>query len=334
MLDLSSIKVGETPLVPVKRVIPGVDLYAKLEWHNPFGSIKDRAAYWMIKEAVESGLLREGKIVIEPSSGNMGIALASMAKRIGLGVEIVVPEKVPEETKAIIRSIGAELIETPDDLCPRVGPGTDQCIAVARSYVAAYPDKYVMLNQYDNMANYRAHYNTTGPEIWRDTRGEVEVFVAGVGTGGTLTGVSQYLKERNPRVKVIGVQPQPSHHIPGLRNLEESSPPGVLKAREELIDEWIVVRDEEAFEMVKRVYESESLYVGPSSGAVLAAIERLRDKLMGKKVVTMFADSGLKYRSLYVSMGVFTEEEIKEIEGRFNRQDPFTVKLVAGITPK
>lgn len=329
MLDLNSIRVGGTPLAPVRRLIQGLDLYAKLEWRNPFGSVKDRAAYWMVKEAVESGSLRSGRVVIEPSSGNMGIALASIAKKLGLGVYIVVPEKVPEESKSTIRLIGAELIETPDDLCPRVGPGTDQCIAVAKSYVAAHPDKYVMLNQYENMANYKAHYYTTGPEIWADTGGRVDVFVAGVGTGGTLTGVAHYLKQRNPGVRVIGVQPQPSHHVPGLRNLEESLPPGVLKAREDLIDEWVVVGDDEVFEMVRRAYEAEGLYVGPSSGAVLAAIERVREKLRGRRVVTIFADSGIKYKSLYVSMGVFTEEEAEAIENGFNGEDPYTARLAS-----
>lgn len=331
MYSLASIKVGNTPLVPVRGLFPEVGLWAKEEWRNPFGSIKDRAAYWMIKEAIESGLLKGGKVIIEPSSGNTGIALASIAVRIGLKAEIVIPEKVPEGTKRLLRLIGAELLETPDDLCPRVGRGTDQCIAVAKSYVASKPEKYFMPNQYENLANFRAHYNTTGPEIWRDMEGKVNAFVAGVGTGGTITGVAQYLKERNPKVKIIGVQPQTQHHIPGLRNLQESSTPKVLKEREELIDEWITVGDEEAYEMVRKLAIVEGLYVGPSSGAVLAAISRLYDSLKGKRVVTIFADSGYKYKTFFLQMGTFSEEEIGRLEEMFKEHDPYTSKLVTAF---
>lgn len=332
MYHLASIRVGNTPLVPIKKLFPEIDLLAKEEWFNPFGSIKDRAAFWMIKEAIESGLLEGGnKVIIEPSSGNTGIALASIAVRAGLKAEIVIPEKVPEGTKRLLRSIGAEVLETPDDLCPKVGKGTDQCIAVAKSYVAFKPEKYFMPNQYENLANFRAHYNTTGPEIWSDTEGKVDVFIAGIGTGGTITGVAQYLKERNPRVKMIGVQPQPQHHVPGLRNLQESSMPKVLKEREELIDEWVTVNDEETFEMVRKIAILEGLYVGPSSGAVLAAISKLYDSLKGKKVVTIFADSGYKYRTLFLQMNTFSEEEIRKLEEKFKEYDPYTSRLATAL---
>jgi cysteine synthase B len=303
---MEGVRVGDTPLVSLG---PGLDLLAKLEWLNPFGSIKDRAAYWMVREAFRSGMLNKGKVLIEPSSGNMGIALASLAKEFGLRAQVVVPEKVSGETKSLIRALGAELLETADDLCPRVGKGTDQCIALASSYVKSRPDLYYMPNQYENMANFMAHYEGTGPEIWRDTKGRVDVFVAGIGTGGTITGVAKYLKERR-NVRVIAVQPQPNHKIQGLRNVQESAMPKVLEAGSHLVDDWVTVSDEEAFDAVRDLALREHLYVGPSSGAVYAAVLKLKDGLVGRKVVTIFADSGLKYRSVYVSNGVFTEAEV------------------------
>jgi cysteine synthase B len=172
--------VGNTPLAE----IGSPELAAKIEWMNPSGSVKDRAASWMVKEAMESCLLDAGKVIIEPSSGNMGIALATAAEGLGLKVEIVVPEKISTETKEMLRRLKATVVETADDLCPRVGKGTDQCIALARSLVASKPELYYMPNQYENMANFRAHYSTTGPEIWRDTHGRIDVFVAGLGRAG------------------------------------------------------------------------------------------------------------------------------------------------------
>ena len=242
-------------------------LQAKIEWMNPSGSIKDRAALWMVKEALESGLLDSGKVIIEPSSGNMGIALASAAQRLGLRAEIVVPEKVSAETKEMLKGLGAAVLETADDLCPRVGKGTDQCIALAGSLQASKPELYYMPNQYENMANFRAHYNSTGPEIWRDTRGKVDVFVAGVGTGGTITGVAKYLKEKKA-VKVIAVQPQPEHKVQGLRNMSESQMPKVLQEGASLIDEWVTVTNDEAFDGVRRLASDLSIFAGPSSAVI------------------------------------------------------------------
>jgi cysteine synthase B len=284
---------------------------AKIEWMNPSGSVKDRAASWMVREALESQMLDSGKVIIEPSSGNMGIALASAAEGLGLKVEIVVPEKVSVETKDMLRRLNATVVETADDLCPRVGKGTDQCIALARSLEASRPELYYMPNQYENMANFRAHYSTTGPEIWRDTRGKIDVFVAGVGTGGTITGVAKYLKEKG-NVKVVAVQPQPNHKIQGLRNMAESMMPKVLERRVDLIDEWVTVTNDEAFEGVRKLASEFSLFAGPSSGAVYAGSRKVETGA-GKRVVMMFGDSGLKYRTVYLENGVFSDPEMRSL---------------------
>ncbi|MBI1829125.1 MAG: cysteine synthase family protein [Thaumarchaeota archaeon] len=282
--------------------------YAKLESHNPFGSVKDRAAYWMIKDGEERGILKKNEsIIIEPTSGNTGIALTGIANLLGYKVEIVIPEKASEETKKIIESLGAKLFQTSDDLCPKVGAGTDQSIALARAISSARPDIYYMPNQYENEANFMGHYKGTGPEIWKQTEGKVTHFLTGVGTGGTITGISAYLKEQNPEIKTIAVQPQQNHLIQGLRNFVESDKPVLFKKRENLVDDWMTITNEEAFAAVVKLFEKEKLVVGPSSGAVYAAMEKL--SLDKGYVVGIFADDGRKFKSLYVQQKVFTEEQ-------------------------
>jgi len=304
-------RVGNTPHISLSSPNERVVLFAKLEWFNPFGSLKDRAALWMIKDAENRGVLKRGQtILIEPTSGNTGIALAGVARALGYAVELVVPARVSEETKALMRSLGASVLETEDDLCPRVGSGTDQCIALAKSIIKARPGKYVMLDQYSNEANFLAHYESTGPEIWSDLK-DITHFIAGVGTGGTLTGVAAYLKKKNPNIKVIGVQPQKAHHIQGLRNLEESMVPELLRRRLDLIDEWIKISDKEAFEAVRFLAESKRLFVGPSSGAVYAAAQEVASRLGKGKLVLIFADDGRKFWSLYKQFKVFTREEFE-----------------------
>jgi cysteine synthase B len=304
-------RVGNTPHIPFSSPNDKVALYAKLEWFNPFGSVKDRAVLWMIKYAEKKGVLKKGQtILIEPTSGNTGIAIAGIARALDYTAELVVPAKVSEETKALIRRLGASVLETEDDLCPRVGPGTDQCIALANSIIKARPEKYVMLDQYSNEANFLAHYESTGPEIWSSLK-DVTHFIAGVGTGGTLTGVATYLKKKNPNVKVIGVQPQKAHHIQGLRNLEESRAPELLRRRLDLIDEWIKISDSEAFKTVRFLAESKRLFVGPSSGAVYAAAQEVAGRLSKGKLVLIFADDGRKFWSLYSKFRVFTREEFE-----------------------
>jgi len=302
-------KIGNTPLVKLNSLSSDkVVAYAKLESHNPFGSVKDRAAYWMIKDAEERGILKKNEsIIIEPTSGNTGIALAGIANLLGYKVEIVIPEKVSEETKKIIESLGAKLFQTSDDLCPKVGAGTDQSIALARAISSARPELYYMPNQYENEANFMCHYKGTGPEIWKQTEGKVTHFFTGVGTGGTITGISAYLKEQNPAVRTIAVQPQQNHLIQGLRNFVESDKPILFKKRENLVDDWMTITNDEVFVAVVKLFEKEKLLVGPSSGAVYAAMENL--SLDQGCMVGIFADDGRKFKSLYAQQKVFTEEQ-------------------------
>src|SRR5919197_2647657 len=220
-------RIGGTPLIELTSFSKGnVKLYAKLEWFNPFGSVKDRAALWMIRDAEKRGILKNNKsIIIEPSSGNTGIALTGIASALGYRVEIVIPDKVSEETKAILRHLGAVLHETSDDLCPRVGAGTDQSIALAKAISKPRPDIYYMPNQYENDDNFLAHDDSTGTEIWKQTNGKITHFLTGCGTGGTITGTAAFLKEKNSNIKVIAIQAQKNHLLQGLRNFEESSMP-------------------------------------------------------------------------------------------------------------
>jgi cysteine synthase B len=305
-------KIGNTPLVQLNSLSSmSVSVYAKLESHNPFGSVKDRAAYWMIKDGEERGILKKNEsIIIEPTSGNTGIALAGIANLLGYKVEIVIPEKASEETKKVIESLGAKLYQTSDDLCPKVGAGTDQSIALARAISQARPDLYYMPNQYENEANFMGHYKGTGPEIWEQTEGKITHFLTGVGTGGTITGISAYLKEQNPAVKTIAVQPQQNHLIQGLRNFVESDKPVLFKKREDLVDEWMTITNEESFAAVVKIFEKDKLLVGPSSGAVYAAMEKL--KIDKGCMIGIFADDGRKFKSLYLQQKIFTDEQFEK----------------------
>ncbi len=302
-------KIGNTPLVKLLSISDEKkEFYAKLESHNPFGSVKDRAAYWMVKTAEEQGLIKRGhSVIIEPTSGNTGIALAGIAKLLGYKVEVVIPEKASDETKKIIESLGATLYQTSDDLCPKVGTGTDQSIALARSIASARPDKYYSPNQYANEANFMGHYKGTGPEIWEQTRGKITHFFAGVGTGGTITGIGAYLKEKNPLIKIIAVQPQQNHLIQGLRNFEESAKPDLFLKRENVIDDWITINNAEAFAAVKEIFQKEKMLVSPSSATVYAAMKKYY--VDTGLVVGIFADDGRKFKSLYAQQGIFTPDE-------------------------
>jgi len=305
-------KIGNTPLIKLQSLSSNtMTAFAKLESHNPFGSVKDRAAFWMIKDGEERGILKKNEsIIIEPTSGNTGIALAGIANLLGYKVEIVIPEKASEETKKIIESLGAKLYQTSDDLCPKVGAGADQSIALARAISSARPDLYYMPNQYENEANFMGHYKGTGPEIWKQTEGKITHFLTGIGTGGTITGISAYLKEQNPAVKTIAVQPQQNHLIQGLRNFVESDKPVLLIKRENLVDDWFTITNEEAFAAVAKIFEKEKLLVGPSSGAVYAAMEKL--SLDKGCMVGIFADDGRKFKSLYVEQKVFTDKQFEK----------------------
>ena len=303
--------VGNTPLIELSSFsTKGIKFYAKLEWYNPFGSVKDRAAYWMVKDAEKKGLLKKGKsIIIEPTSGNTGIALTGIATSLGYQVEIVIPEKVSGETKKILKDLGALLHETSDDLCPRVGAGTDQSIALAKAIAKPRPDLYYMPNQYENEANYMAHYDSTGPEIWAQTNGKVSHFFTGCGTGGTITGVATYLKQKNRDVRIIAIQAQQNHLLQGLRNFEESAMPELFKRRQEIVDHWITATNKDSFEMARELAMRENLLVGPSSGSVMASMLEVANELQDGIFVGLFADDGRKFKSLYVDQGIFTAAE-------------------------
>lgn len=307
-------RVGNTSLVKLDSLSHNnTEYFAKLEGNNPFGSIKDRAAYWMIKDGEERGILKKGKsIIIEPTSGNTGIALAGIANMLGYKVEIVIPEKVSNETKEIIRNLGAKVYETSDDLCPKVGAGTDQSIALATSIASSRPDTYYSPNQYANEANFRGHYEGTGPEIWKQTEGNITHFFTGVGTGGTITGIGTFLKEKNPDIKIIGCQPQQNHLIQGWRNFEESAKPDLFLKRENVVDDWVSVDNDEAFSVVKEVFETEKLLISPSSAAVYACMKKY--SIEGNAcVVGIFADDGRKFRSVYATQNVMTEKEFDDM---------------------
>ncbi|MDH5569289.1 MAG: cysteine synthase family protein [Nitrosopumilus sp.] len=302
-------RIGNTPLVRLSSLSHNNTIYfAKLEGHNPFGSVKDRAAYWMIKDGEERGILTKGKsIIIEPTSGNTGIALTGIANELGYKVEIVIPEKASNETKDIIRNLGAKVFETSDDLCPKVGAGTDQSIALATSIASSRPDTYYSPNQYTNEANFKGHYVGTGPEIWKQTEGKVTHFFTGVGTGGTITGIGTFLKEKNPNVKIIGCQPQQNHLIQGWRNFEESAKPDLFLKRENVVDDWVSVDNEEAFSVVKEVFEKDQLLISPSSAAVYACMKKY--PIEGDAcVVGIFADDGRKFKSVYAAQNIMSEE--------------------------
>ena len=308
-------RIGQTPLLELKSfAIKNVKFYAKLEWHNPFGSVKDRAAYWMVKDAERRGMLKKDRsIIIEPTSGNTGIALAGIASALGYKVEIVIPEKVSEETKDILRHLGATLHETSDDLCPRVGAGTDQSIALAKAISKPRPDIYYMPNQYENDANFLAHYESTGPEIWKQTNGTVTHFLAGCGTGGTITGTATYLKEQNNQVRVIAIQAQKNHLLQGLRNFEESAMPELFKKRASVVDEWMTATNKDSFDALRMLADKEGLLVGPSSGSAMASMLKAAENIDSGVVVGIFADDGRKFKSLLVQEGVFTEDQYSNV---------------------
>lgn len=288
-----------TPLVRLRRVVPGngAEVWTKLEWMNPFGSIKDRTARSLLEGLVRDGRITGDRGLVEPSSGNTGIALAALANLAGIPCTITLPSGAPEEKSVLLRILGAQVWRTPDDLCPIDHP-KDGAIALARSLAESEStrDQYVMPNQYENPDNVRAHYETTGPEIWDQTRGRVTHFIAGYGTCGTITGTAKYLKERNPAVRVVAIEPERGHRISGLKNFQESRKPIILD--ESLIDDEVRVSDPDAYGTALRLAREDSLMVGPSTGAVVWAALGL-DLPPDAVVVCISPDSALKYASFF-----------------------------------
>jgi cysteine synthase B len=283
--------IGHTPLVQLTNLNGNhkVRVFGKLEGNNPGGSVKDRPAFYMIKKAEESGELTAGKTIIEPTSGNMGIALAMIGASRGYKVKLFMPECVSVERQMILQALGAEVVLTP------ARESTDGAIRTAHKVLREEPDRYYMPNQFDNEANVLSHYETTGPEIYNQTGGEINVFVAGMGTTGTLMGIARYLKEKNQVIRIIGVEPTPGHTIQGLKNMSESIVPAIYCP--DLLDEKVVVADGEAFEITRLLAVKEGLFVGMSSGAGVAAALRLAGKMEHGTVVVILPDRGERYLS-------------------------------------
>jgi len=283
--------IGHTPLVELRRVNPNpkVRLLAKLEGNNPGGSVKDRAALYMIDRAEQSGQLTKDKIILEPTSGNTGIALAMIGAAKGYRVKLTLPGCVSSERQRTLEAYGAEVIIT----CAH--EGTDGAIHMAERILQDEPNKYFMPNQFANAANPLAHYETTGPEIFQQADGAVDVFVAGMGTTGTLMGVSRYLKENNPQVRIVGVEPSRGHAIQGLKNMSESIVPPIYDRSR--LDEVVVVNDEQAFEMARCLAAYEGVFAGISSGAAVVGAVRMAERLDRGTIVTIICDRGDRYLS-------------------------------------
>ena len=284
--------IGNTPLIELTKINNNhskVRIYGKLESTNPGGSVKDRPAYYMIKKAEESGYLTKDKIILEPTSGNTGIALAMIGAAKGYRVILLMPSCVSVERQRILEAYGAEIILT--EGCK----GTDGAIHKAHQMVKENPGKYFMPNQFENENNILAHYETTGPEIFFQTNGGVNAFVAGMGTTGTLMGVGKYLKKQKPNIKIIGVEPRPGHSIQGLKNMKESINPKIYNHK--IIDEIITVEDEEAFETTRLLAILEGVFVGMSSGASVAGALQLAKRMEWGTIVALLPDRGERYLS-------------------------------------
>ncbi|MBE3137586.1 MAG: cysteine synthase family protein [Thermoplasmata archaeon] len=283
--------VGNTPLVEFTNLNCGskVKIFGKLEGANPSGSVKDRPAYYMIKKAEESGELVHGKIILEATSGNTGIALAMIGAAKGYKVKLIMPDCVSVERRRILEAFGSEVVLTPG--CD----GTDGAIRKAHELLEMKPKEYFMPNQFDNEHNVLAHYETTGPEIFAQTNGKIDVFVAGMGTTGTLMGVGRYLKEQKPGIRIVGVEPAKGHAIQGLKNMEESIVPKIYHP--EVVDEKITIEDEEAFETTRLLATWEGIFVGMSSGAAVAGVLQIAKKIKFGTIVVILPDRGDRYLS-------------------------------------
>lgn len=290
VLDL----VGNTPLIKLNSLtkdLDGVSIYAKAEYLNPSGSVKDRAAKGILLEAVASKKLTKEKILLDSTSGNTGIAYAMFGAALGYKVTLTLPKNANMERKKILKAYGAKIIET-DPLL-----SSDGSLLEAKKIAKENPDKYFYTNQYDNDENWKAHYNTTALEIWDQTKGKVTHFLAGMGTSGTFVGTSRRLKELNPAIKTVAMQPNsPFHGLEGMKHMATTINPGIYDSS--LIDETILVDTDDARQMTLRLAKEEGLFVGISSGAnVFASLELAKTLPKGSVIVTVLCDSGFKYLS-------------------------------------
>jgi|ERR1041384_231648 cysteine synthase B len=285
--------VGNTPLLRLRHIVARsskVEIYAKAEWFNPGGSVKDRPALSMILDGEQAGKLTPGKIILDATSGNTGIAYAWIGAARGYKVRLALPQNASEERKRILKSYGAELVLT--------SPleGSDGAIREARRLYAENPDLYFYPDQYNNEANWKAHYETTALEIWQQTEGRITHFIAGLGTSGTFVGTTRRLKELNPAIKAISFQPDsPFHGLEGLKHMETAIVPGIYDAT--LADETYEINTEQAHEYTRNLGKREGLLVGVSSGAALACALKVAEKIESGMIVTVFPDAGDKYLS-------------------------------------
>jgi cysteine synthase/rhodanese-related sulfurtransferase len=286
-----------TPLVRLSRVIPfeHTEVYAKLEWYNPFGAVKDRVAFNMVRDAEERGVIGAGHDLVEPTSGNTGLGLAMIANANGYSLTTPLSNQIPQEKRTMLRFFGADVVELEDDLCP--APWAPEGAIAKATEIAELPN-FHMLNQYGNETNPEAHYKTTGPEIWRQTEGAVTHFVAALGTCGTISGVGRFLKEYNPKVQVLGVHPNEGHDIPGVRGIRQLQQTQFFNPDE--YDGLVEVHNQDAFELCLRLNREESITAGPSSALALAGAFKLIADEPGNLVVVVFPDSAFKYASSVV----------------------------------
>jgi cysteine synthase B len=287
-------RIGNTPLLRLERVgkeFPRAEFYAKAEWCNPGGSVKDRPALSMIQAGLASGALRAGKTIIDATSGNTGIAYAMIAAAMGYPVKLCLPDSASHERKRILGAFGAELVMTPGD------KGTDGAIRKVHEIVDADPEKYFYPDQYSNPANWQAHYRTTANEIWEQMGGRITHFVAGLGTSGTFVGTTRRLKELNPAIRCVSLQPDAAFHgLEGWKHMETAIRPAIYD--DKLADENLPVSTEEAYRLVKRVAREEGLLISPSAAAALLGCFQVAACLTKKQhavIVTVFADSASKY---------------------------------------
>lgn len=283
--------IGNTPLVKINKMSPNpeVNIYAKIEGKNPGGSIKDRIALKMIEQAEKEGTLTKDKTIIEATSGNTGIALAMIGAVKGYKVEIVMSEAVSVERRKTIQAFGAKVTLTPGD------QGTDGAILKVKGLIKQFPDKYYTPDQFSNQGNVLAHYETTAKEIWEQTNGQIDYFVAGVGTSGTLMGVGKYLKELKPDIKIISAEPIKGHFIQGLKSMQEAINPAIYDKSK--LDEILIIDTEGAYETARQIVKSEGIFVGMSSGAAMLAAITIAEKIKSGNIVTIFPDRGEKYLS-------------------------------------
>ena len=301
--------VGNTPLTLIETV-NGNSIHAKLEYFNPLShSVKDRPAVCMFEGAIKSGKSNiKNSIFIEASSGNFGIAYGLAGQILGLKTMIVIPSIVGAETFNRIQKSGAIVEKTPDGYCPRRNE-RDGAIAKVKDLWLKDPKK-VFLNQYNNADNIRAHFEGTGPEIWKQSKGKVKMVVMGAGTGGSIIGIARYLKKMNPKIKCVAVQPQMNHHIQGLRNYKESLEPEIIQKNRGLIDDWIEVSDKDAFLATEMLWRR-GFYVGTSSGLNYIATKRIAKKQKNLDIVTLFPDTGLNSFKL-MQKNIFKRIEFKK----------------------